>query len=143
MSLLAKHFADYGQYHKTQGNKLTHLVGIPLIVFSLFGMLSEIAVFGINFGFLTWLLGSIYYLYLDWKNTIPFLIFMFLFFYGSQFVAFKAHVILFILGWILQGIGHFVFEKKSPAFLTNLSHLLIGPLWIYMTALESLTKKKR
>lgn len=36
---------------------------------------------------------------------------------------------MFAGGWILQFVGHGVFEKKSPAFLTNVAHLLIGPLW--------------
>ena len=38
-------------------------------------------------------------------------------------------VAVFVIGWILQFVGHY-FEGKSPAFLTNLVHLLIGPLWI-------------
>ena len=33
-------------------------------------------------------------------------------------------------GWVLQFIGHGVYEKRSPAFVRNLVHLLIGPLWI-------------
>ena len=37
---------------------------------------------------------------------------------------------LFIVGWIFQFIGHSVYEKRQPAFLTNAMHLLIGPLWI-------------
>jgi uncharacterized membrane protein YGL010W len=45
------------------------------------------------------------------------------------------HVALFIGGWILQFIGHARYEKQSPAFLNNLLHLLVGPLWI----LEDLT----
>ena len=37
---------------------------------------------------------------------------------------------LFLLGWIFQFVGHSVYEHKSPAFLTNFLHLLVGPLWI-------------
>ena len=37
---------------------------------------------------------------------------------------------LFMLGWIFQFVGHSVYEHKSPAFLTNFLHLLVGPLWI-------------
>ena len=39
-------------------------------------------------------------------------------------------IALFIIGWIFQGIGHAVYEKRQPAFAQNLIHLLIGPLWI-------------
>ena len=37
---------------------------------------------------------------------------------------------LFVVGWIFQFVGHSVYEKRSPAFLTNALHLLVGPLWI-------------
>jgi uncharacterized membrane protein YGL010W len=41
---------------------------------------------------------------------------------------------LFILGWVLQFVGHYVYEKKSPAFFRNVTHLLVGPLWILAKA---------
>mgnify|MGYP006370608533 CR=1 FL=1 len=41
---------------------------------------------------------------------------------------------LFVFGWILQFVGHYVYEKRSPAFLNNLTHLLVGPLWILAKA---------
>jgi uncharacterized membrane protein YGL010W len=44
-------------------------------------------------------------------------------------------VALFVLGWILQFVGHYVYEKKSPAFYKNLTHLLVGPLWIVAKAM--------
>ena len=39
-------------------------------------------------------------------------------------------IALFIVGWIFQFVGHSVYEKRQPAFLTNAMHLLVGPLWI-------------
>ncbi len=36
----------------------------------------------------------------------------------------------FALGWTFQAIGHAVFEKNRPAFLKNLVHLLVGPLFL-------------
>jgi uncharacterized membrane protein YGL010W len=41
---------------------------------------------------------------------------------------------LFVVGWVFQFIGHYVYEKKSPAFYKNLAHLLVGPLWILAKA---------
>ena len=41
---------------------------------------------------------------------------------------------LFAVGWIFQFIGHYVYEKRSPAFYRNLAHLLVGPLWILAKA---------
>ena len=37
---------------------------------------------------------------------------------------------LFIVGWVLQIVGHRLFEKNSPAFLDNVVHLYIGPRWL-------------
>ena len=43
---------------------------------------------------------------------------------------------LFVVGWIFQFAGHYVYEKRSPAFYRNLAHLLVGPLWILAKALR-------
>ena len=50
------------------------------------------------------------------------------------FVPIPMAVGLFILGWVLQFVGHYVYEKKSPAFFRNVTHLLVGPLWILAKA---------
>ena len=42
---------------------------------------------------------------------------------------------LFVFGWILQGVGHWVYEKNSPAFFRNFVHLAVGQLWILAKAL--------
>jgi uncharacterized membrane protein YGL010W len=36
---------------------------------------------------------------------------------------------LFVLGWIIQFVGH-IFEGKKPAFVDDMVGLLIGPLFI-------------
>jgi uncharacterized membrane protein YGL010W len=36
---------------------------------------------------------------------------------------------LFILGWIIQFIGHY-YEKAKPAFVDDLSQFAIGPLFL-------------
>jgi len=47
-------------------------------------------------------------------------------------------LLLFIGGWILQFIGHTVFEKRRPAFTDNLIQLLIGPLFFVIEILKKL-----
>ncbi len=44
------------------------------------------------------------------------------------FFQWKLALTLFIVGWILQFIGH-AFEGKAPAFFKNPIYLLIGPIW--------------
>jgi uncharacterized membrane protein YGL010W len=43
----------------------------------------------------------------------------------------KVGLTAFVVGWIFQGIGHGRFEKNSPAFLQNIVHLMVGPLFLW------------
>jgi uncharacterized membrane protein YGL010W len=131
-------FRDYASYHVTSGNKLFHRIGIPLIVFSLFGMLSRLVLVQsprIDAAIVLIALATIYYLTLDVTLAIAMAIASAILYYLGLYVPFAVHVALFVLGWIAQFIGHLVYEKKSPAFTRNLVHLLIGPLWILADAL--------
>jgi uncharacterized membrane protein YGL010W len=44
---------------------------------------------------------------------------------------------LFVGGWVLQFVGHFI-EGNQPAFFRNPVHLLVGPLWLARRALGAL-----
>ena len=124
--------ADYGAAHRARGNVVCHAFGISLIVFGVLSMTHAIRVAG------PWTasevvvaLAGVVYLVLD-----PAL--------GAAMIAVAAAIDLlaravgdarigaaaFAVGWILQGIGHGVFEKNSPAFFRNLVHLLIGPAYL-------------
>jgi uncharacterized membrane protein YGL010W len=76
-------FDNYKSKHRHPLNRLSHSIGIPLIVISL-----------------------------------P----LFFFFW-------KPALALFVVGWILQFIGHAI-EGNQPAFFRNPIYLLIGPLWL-------------
>lgn len=78
---------NYKAKHTHPLNKLTHSIGIPMIVVSL-------PLFFFNW---RWALG------------------------------------LFIVGWILQFVGHAI-EGNQPAFFRNPIYLLIGPLWLLRRA---------
>ena len=39
-------------------------------------------------------------------------------------------ILLQVLGWVFQFVGHGVYENNRPAFAHNLMHLLVGPAWI-------------
>ena len=40
---------------------------------------------------------------------------------AGRFIPAVPAVGLFVFGWILQGVGHYVYEKNSPAFFRNSS----------------------
>lgn len=137
MNKLEYYFSTYREYHQTKGNRLTHYIGIPLIMFSLLGLLAAVRLNDwLTLGLVLWLVSSIFYCRLDLKRGVPFSILTFVMLWTSQLVPMSIHWVLFVVGWILQGIGHYVYEKKSPAFLINLKHLLIGPFWIFCNLLS-------
>ena len=128
-------FDDYASYHRTAGNKSFHRAGIPLIMLSLLGMLARVEIVAVNslrvdLAVLLIVASSLYYLMLDWKLGLGMLGISIVFYFIGAALPMTINVILFILGWIFQFIGHSVYEKKQPAFLRNFVHLLVGPLWI-------------
>jgi uncharacterized membrane protein YGL010W len=49
------------------------------------------------------------------------------------FFNWRWALLFFIVGWILQFVGHAI-EGNRPAFFANPIHLLIGPLWLLRRA---------
>ncbi len=128
-------FADYASYHQTRGNKLFHRLGIPMIMFSLIGMLTYVTLFDVgtirvDAAMLLIALSSAYYFIIEWRLGIAMIAVSIVFYFLSAAIPLGLNVILFVLGWIFQFIGHKVYEHKNPAFFRNFVHLLIGPLWI-------------
>ena len=136
---LTGYFKDYHSFHTTRGNQICHMIGLTMITVSALGLLSHLVVGSAGDGsFFRWdggtmiiLAGSLWYLVLDWKIALPFsLVLIGLYFLGRA-TPLSPLWTLQIVGWIFQFIGHFYYEKKSPAFLSNIVHVLIGPLWIF------------
>ena len=133
--VLQGHFSDYSSFHRTPGNKACHYVGIPLIVLSLLALLSRVPLFELG-GFtvtaaeVLLVLSTAYYLTLDLALAAMMLLASVVFAAVGRLLPVPAAVALFVLGWVFQFVGHYVYEKKSPAFFRNLAHLLVGPLWI-------------
>jgi uncharacterized membrane protein YGL010W len=143
-SALMIHFKDYEQYHRTYGNKVTHLIGIPAVLFSLLGLLSQVVLysatpesaFRIDLGALLVVGGAIFSIRTDWKLAIPFILYIYLNYLISRHLNLSALAAIQVVGWVLQLWGHFFYEKKSPAFFTSISHLFVGPMWIFAWAIR-------
>lgn len=138
MSLLKSYFQGYEEYHQTYGNKITHYFGIPMIVLGLLGLLSFIKIGQIDAALIFWIVCSLFYIRLNLKLGILFSFFTFAIYYFALQLDLLVHIFLFLIGWAVQFVGHIKYEKKSPAFLTNLTHLLIGPLWIFNHLMKKL-----
>ena len=129
------HFADYADHHADPANKVCHYVGLPLIALCLFGLgsklrLAEVAGFPVDPGSLLAL--ALVAVYVSWRPLAALgvaAVFVPLYLAGARLPT-VALLVLLALGVGLQYVGHYVFEKRSPAFHHNLMHTLVGPLWI-------------
>jgi uncharacterized membrane protein YGL010W len=137
--VLKGHFADYAAFHRTPGNQLCHYLGIPLIVLTLFALLSQVTLgtafgHGVTLAEVLFVLVSVYYLTLDTTLAAFMLVASGALLYLGRQMDWTVALGLFVFGWVLQFVGHYVYEKRSPAFYRNLTHLLVGPLWILAKA---------
>jgi len=133
-------FTDYDRYHQDPLNQSCHAIGIPLIAVSLLGLLARVGLSSelsfLNLGLFLWSLGSLWAIVLRPRLGLGFSIAM-LGLYGiGSMLSSALLVILFLVGWIFQFVGHIVYENKSPAFLKNLEHFFVGPLWIFNKSLH-------
>jgi uncharacterized membrane protein YGL010W len=150
-------FDKYSESHQNPRNKLIHWVCVPLIVFSIIGLVSAIPFPQLGF------LGK-YNMYINWFSIVmavciyyylklsPILSYLMLFFFGICYFfvvqleyvekagglkLWESSLFIFVLAWIGQFIGHKI-EGKKPLFLDDLKFLLIGPLWLLILLLKKL-----
>jgi uncharacterized membrane protein YGL010W len=138
---LRKHFADYAAFHTTAGNKACHSFGIPIIVLALLALLARVPLatlggFELTLAELVIALFVAYYLTLDATLALVMLVAYAALDAAGRFIEPLPALALFVFGWILQGVGHWVYEKNSPAFFRNFVHLAVGQLWILAKALR-------
>lgn len=126
---------EYSQSHQHKTNQLLHKICVPVIFWTVtaFLFLLKVKTFpiGLVFAFLT----LFFYYRLGWKTGLAMNITIFLCFTLCYWVQkltgrlLEISVILFVVAWIGQFIGHKI-EGKKPSFFEDLQFLLIGPLWI-------------
>src|SRR5262245_15301930 len=128
---LRSHFDDYGAFHRTTGNRICHSFGIPLIVLSSLALLAQVPLFTVS-GFTVTLaevlivVFTVYYLTLDVTLGLLMLTTYAILDAVGRFIPVVPAAVVFVVGWILQGVGHYVYEKNSPAFFRNFAHLAVG-----------------
>jgi len=147
MKSIDKWFEEYGESHQNSLNKKIHWICIPLIVFSLIGLLWTVpnqlllkiysGKFSILFNWATLFIVVVifYYLVLSYKIAIGMFLFSLTILYLSYFIdkssieLWKLSFLVFILSWIGQFIGHKI-EGKKPSFFKDIQFLFIGPAWL-------------
>lgn len=153
MKTLQQHLVQYALYHRDQRNIWTHFIGIPLIVIAVMGLcyVPITTVAGVGDVTVTHLLlgaVSVFYLRLSWVYGVAMLGFFALCALALQpLLALDgiqttwASLAVFVLGWIIQFIGHY-YEGRKPAFVDDLIGLAVGPLfvvaeWGFLLGLDS------
>lgn len=130
----------YGVSHQNPLNKMIHFVCVPLIFFSIEGLLYCIQPFSsmpyINLAFFALLFVLFFYARLSFAITIGAALFSALCFFicsildaSGEHVLLKTSIVIFVVAWIFQFYGHKV-EGAKPSFIDDLKFLLIGPAWI-------------
>ncbi|MEO6190994.1 MAG: Mpo1-like protein [Saprospiraceae bacterium] len=135
----------YGESHQNSTNKLIHWFCVPLILFCLIGFVKMIPSpffsdsFLMSTEYIVFFLSVIYYLNLSGSLTIGFIIVFFSMSYlntkleqvcdslGWSYIM--VIIIIFVIAWIGQFIGHKI-EGKKPSFMQDIQFLLIGPAWL-------------
>lgn len=143
MKTINQWLAEYGESHQNPINKTVHWICVPLIFFSIVGLLFSIKLpfFSIgniqgNVALIVIAFILIYYFTLSKSLTVGLLLFTSLCFYIAYLIEqsgfaplWQVSITVFVLAWIGQFWGHKV-EGKKPSFLKDLQFLMIGPAWL-------------
>jgi uncharacterized membrane protein YGL010W len=137
-----QYFTVYETYHRHPQNKLCHYVGIPLIVYAVLNLLYQIphlalGEWQVDFALLVAVAVIGFYVSLSLKLALAMTLSIVPLYLLAVYTPWQAGLAAFVVGWVFQFVGHHL-EGKSPAFLGNALHLLIGPLWIISHVLEKL-----
>lgn len=130
---------EFSQYHRSFKNQLCHFIGIPIITISVLGCLAKInwniVLFGhwntqLDLGLCLLVFTFIFDIRFNRRIAIGILAAGIVTYLIGSSLSLFILLIIFLIGWAFQLIGHIYYEKNSPAFMTNLKHFYIGPRWL-------------
>lgn len=139
--------SEYGQSHQDDTNKAIHWVCVPVIFFSIIGLLASIpsgivqSYLGDGNPYANWagvalIFVIVYYVSLSIPLSIGMMLFGALCLMLADLIVrsdiaplWMICLIAFGLAWMGQFYGHKV-EGKRPSFLKDIQFLLIGPAWL-------------
>ena len=148
MKTIEQQLGKYAEYHRDPRNIATHFAGVPMIMFAVVILLSRPVLFEaglpVTVALIAALAAGTYYIRLHRPTGLMMAVVLVLMLYVAHRIAGMQTatwlgwgVGLFVLGWIIQAVGH-VFEGRKPAFMDDLFGLIIGPHFVLCEALFSL-----
>jgi len=129
MRKIDKLFGRYGESHRNPTNKAIHWICVPLITWSLLAALwawTPLAVYVLI------ALAVVFYISLSLPIAIGMLVVSALMVLTLTIVTehlLTLALVVFVIAWIGQFIGHKI-EGKKPSFFEDIKFLLIGPAWL-------------
>ena len=146
MKTAKEYFDEYAVSHQNETNQAIHYFCVPLIFFSVIGLLLSIPTSFLeytlnlsnplieNWAIIVGIVISVFYLRLGFWYFIEMLFIILItiivnFWLGQYVNLLYTSIGIFVLAWVGQFYGHKV-EGAKPSFLKDLEFLLIGPLWV-------------
>lgn len=142
MKTLVDQLSQYADYHRDARNILTHFLGVPMILLAVVIVLSRPAWewggagVALSPAVLAALAASIYYMLLDMRYGLTLALVLGVMLALGAWLAQQSTALwlgwgagLFVVGWIIQFVGHY-WEGRKPAFFDDIVGLLIGPLFV-------------
>lgn len=135
---------QYAHYHRDRRNIATHFLGIPLIFLAIGLLLASpvwpVAGLALTPAWCLWGITSLWYLsrgnlFLGLVTSVVNGLLIALAHHWLTLplpwgmVAWQLGVAVFVVGWVLQFIGHY-FEGRKPAFVDDIVGLLVGPMFV-------------
>ncbi len=144
MRSLTDHLSSYAAYHRDPRNIATHFVGIPMIMVAVATLLARPAIavgpVPLSPAVLLILGVLVFYARLDRRFALVMTVILGGTGVLASFLAAQSTAVwlgaglgLFVVGWIIQFVGHF-FEGRKPAFVDDLVGLVVGPLFVVAEA---------
>lgn len=138
-SFFQSQLATYAGYHRDPRNRLTHMIGIPAIVFSLLVPLAlfKLPVAGLSWAMLIAAIALAGWIALDRVIGLAMVIVLVPMLIVAEWIAARYGVttawivfgIFFVGGWVFQLVGH-LWEGRRPALADNLFQAFVGPMFI-------------
>ena len=138
-----KQLAFYGAYHHDAINQWIHIVCVPLILWSAMVFVGEVETgLPVNAPQVTAIVYGVFYMLMDPVIATPYLFFLYIMQETSTIFLkevenpYTIAIAIHVVSWILQFVGHGIFEKKAPALLTSFGQsLLLAPFFVWVEVL--------
>ena len=143
MSKVERLLGEYRESHQNETNQIIHNIFVPLIFLSAIGMLWDVKLpialdfLGgepLNVAMVVAVLVFAYYLSISFAVAVGIISvtaagMIFCYLYNGPISIWIFSLVIFVLSWVMQFIGHKI-EGKKPSFFKDLEFFLVGPMWV-------------